>query len=175
MKAVFIGGSRRISRLNAEVKSRLDRIVEQKLPVLVGDANGADRSVQQYLNDRRYTDVHVFCMKDRCRNNVGSWPCIEVSAPRGLKGAEFYTLKDKEMTNRASIGLMLWDGESAGTLANISRLIDQKKPVVVYQSKLGEIRTLRTAEDLRAFVGRRELEVVQSSTDRDSVPEPTLF
>ena len=50
MKAVFIGGSRRISRLNAEVRSRLDRIVDQKLPVLVGDANGADRSVQQYLD-----------------------------------------------------------------------------------------------------------------------------
>jgi hypothetical protein len=97
--------------------------VDQKLPVLVGDANGADRSVEQYLDDQRYRDVQVFCMKGRCRNNVGYWPSIEVSAPSGLKGAEFYTLKDKEMTSRASIGLMLWDGESAGTLANISRLI----------------------------------------------------
>jgi len=175
MKAVFIGGSRRISRLNAEVRSRLDRIVEQKLTILVGDANGADRCVQQYLSDRRYTHVQVFCMKGRCRNNVGAWPCIEVPAQKGVKGAEFYTLKDREMTNLASIGLMLWDGESAGTLANISRLIDQKKPVVVYQSKLNEIRTLRTEEDLHIFIGQRELEVAQSSTDRDSVPERTLF
>jgi len=175
MKAVFIGGSRRISRLNAEVRSRLDRIVEQKLTVLVGDANGADRAVQQYLNNRRYTDVQVFCMKDRCRNNVGAWPCVEVPAPKGLRGTEFYTMKDQEMTNRAAIGLMLWDGESAGTLANISRLIDQKKPVVVFQSKLNEIRTLRTADELRALVGPMDSEVAKSPDCRTAVPERTLF
>ena len=51
---VFIGGSRRITRLEAEVRRRLDRIVEKGLPVVIGDANGADRAVQRYLNDRRF-------------------------------------------------------------------------------------------------------------------------
>ena len=49
-----IGGSRRITRLEAEVRRRLDRIVEKGLPVVIGDANGADRAVQRYLNDRRF-------------------------------------------------------------------------------------------------------------------------
>ena len=38
---VFIGGSRRIGRLDAEVKRRNDTIVEKRLQVLVGDELGA--------------------------------------------------------------------------------------------------------------------------------------
>jgi len=44
---VFIGGSRRIRRLEAEVRRRLDRIVEKGLPVIIGDANGADKAVER--------------------------------------------------------------------------------------------------------------------------------
>jgi hypothetical protein len=54
MKAVFIGGSGNMSRLNSAIRARLDRIVEQSLPVVIGDANGADKAVQQYLSDRAY-------------------------------------------------------------------------------------------------------------------------
>ena len=46
MTAVFIGGSRRISRINVDVRARLDRIVENRLPILIGDANGADKAVR---------------------------------------------------------------------------------------------------------------------------------
>ena len=83
---------------------------------------------------------------------------VEVSAPRGVKGAEFYSLKDQEMTLKASVGLMLWDGKSAGTLANIIRLIEQQKPVVVYQAKLHELSTIKTSEDLRSLLSRSGLE-----------------
>lgn len=47
---VFIGGSRRISRLNDMIRERLDLIVNKKLQVLLGDANGADKAVQAYLD-----------------------------------------------------------------------------------------------------------------------------
>src|SRR5262245_32341408 len=130
-KHVFIGGSRRISRLNAELRERLDRIVEKQLHVLVGDANGADRAVQQYLRDCGYSNVDVFCVAGHCRNNVGGWPVQEIPAPKGLRGAELYTVKDRVMTDRSECGLMLWDGKSSGTLANVVRLIEQQKPVVV--------------------------------------------
>jgi hypothetical protein len=46
---VFIGGSRHITRLEAVGRRRLDRIVEKGLPVVIGDANGADKAVQRYL------------------------------------------------------------------------------------------------------------------------------
>jgi hypothetical protein len=57
---VFIGGSRRITRLDGEVLRRLDRIVEKRLPVVIGDANGADKAVQRYLSERKVEKVEVF-------------------------------------------------------------------------------------------------------------------
>jgi hypothetical protein len=132
MTKVFIGGSRKIGRLRAEVRKRLDRIIEKKLQVLIGDANGADRAVQQYLDSRGYDRVEVFCMDGICRNNVGGWVKRSISAPKGAKGFEYYSAKDKEMTNESTVGFMLWDGKSKGTLTNVSRLIEQNKKVLVY-------------------------------------------
>ena len=83
---VFVAGSRQISRLPAEVKSRLDTIIEKGFQILVGDANGADKAVQRYLAYKSYPNVLVHCMKDHCRNNVGNWPTREVAARRGAKG-----------------------------------------------------------------------------------------
>jgi hypothetical protein len=40
------------------------------------------------------------------------------------------------MTNDATIGLMIWDGNSSGTLLNVIRLLSQGKKVVLY-SKVG--------------------------------------
>jgi len=150
-------------------------MVSQNLPILIGDANGADRAVQQYLSSRQYENVHVYWMNGHCRNNAGVWPVVEVSAPRGVKGAEFYSLKDQEMTQKASVGLMLWDGKSTGTLANIIRLIEQQKPVVVYQAKLHEVRTIKTSEDLRSLLSQSGLE---SEEVLDRLPQAstrTLF
>ena len=175
MKTVFIGGSRHISRLSSDVRDRLDRMVSQNLQILIGDANGADRAVQQYLSNRGYENVQVFCMEGHCRNNVGVWPVVDVSAPRGVKGAEFYSLKDQEMTLKASVGLMLWDGKSAGTLANIVRLLEQQKPVVVYQAKLHELSTLKTLQDLRSLLSRSGLESEQVVELLPQAAERTLF
>ena len=81
MTKVFIGGSRRVTRLNADVQRRIDKIIEQGFPILVGDANGADKAVQMYLRSRCYPKVDVFCTGGDCRNNVGDWPIRTVPAP----------------------------------------------------------------------------------------------
>ena len=49
MNTVFVGGSRRISRLSAQAKDRLDNVIGSGFHVLVGDANGADKAVQKHL------------------------------------------------------------------------------------------------------------------------------
>lgn len=49
MTKVFIAGSRQIARLPAEVKNRIDTMVDKGFQILVGDANGADKAVQRYL------------------------------------------------------------------------------------------------------------------------------
>lgn len=152
---VFIAGSRAISRLNESLRLRLDRIMAEGHEVLVGDANGADRVVQHYLADHHYRDVTVYCTGERCRNNVGLWMVAAIPPPAGLRGgADFYALKDREMAAKATHGLMLWDGESRGTLTNIKNLVRDRKPVVVYLSPARSFLTIKTATDLDALLAQ---------------------
>jgi hypothetical protein len=101
VSSVFIAGSRQISRVPAEVRNRLDTMIEKGFQILVGDANGADKSIQRYLAHKSYPNVLVHCMKDRCRNNVGNWPTREIDAPRGARGFDYYSLKDRAMAEAA--------------------------------------------------------------------------
>ncbi len=174
MTKVFIGGSRGVTRLNAEVRQRLDRIIDKGLYVLIGDANGADKAVQRYLSSRQYDKVEVFCVDGICRNNVGGWKTRVVPAPRTGKRFEYYAAKDVEMTSEGSVGLMLWDGESRGTLANIFRLVKQRKKVVVYILPQKRFVTLRSTSDLEEFLssyaGRRQ-ELSSPTTNRKSTAQ----
>ena len=110
MSTVFIGGSRKISRLPAEVIARMDRMIAQDFAIVVGDANGADKAVQGYLASWSYARVEIFCSGDSPRNNVGAWPLRAVAVPRGARGFAFYTQKDRVMAEEADYGLMIWDG-----------------------------------------------------------------
>ena len=112
MMKVFVGGSRHVSQLNAEVRERLDNIVRKGLPVLIGDATGADKAVQQYLHSQQYRNVEVFCSGRACRNNVGQWKLRAVSTDKREKTFDFYAEKDRLMTHEADIGLMIWTGKA---------------------------------------------------------------
>jgi hypothetical protein len=158
---VFVAGSRQISRLPAEVGRRLDTMIEKGFQILVGDANGADKAVQRYLADRSYPNVLVHCMKDHCRNNVGNWPTREVAAPRGIKGFDYYSLKDRAMADTAEYGLMLWDGKSKGTVNNVVNLSRDHKPVVVYVAATRQFRTIRTSDDLRDLLAQGDSDSVE--------------
>jgi len=116
MTKVFIAGSRQIARLPAEVRSRIDTMVEKGFQILVGDANGADKAVQRYLADKAYPNVLVHCMENHCRNNIGAWSTFQVAAPKGARGFDYDSLKDRAMSDAAEYGLMLWDGKSKGTI-----------------------------------------------------------
>lgn len=151
MTKVFIGGSRKISRLSADVNRRLDRICESELQVIVGDANGADKAVQGYLKNKNYDFVEVFCVGIVCRNNVGHWPTRTIAAGN-LKGFDFYAAKDRVMAEEATYGLMIWDGESVGTLMNVVRLIRDKKPVAVFVRPARQFIDLHTPEEFRCFL-----------------------
>ena len=150
MTRVFIGGSRRISRLSDPLRSRIDRIVEKELSVLIGDANGADKAVQQYLREQAYKFVEVFSSDVTPRNNVGGWPVRVVRPTHARRDFDYYATKDRAMAAEATVGLMIWDGESRGTLLNVLRLIGQGKPVVVYVGPKGVFMDVR---DEQAFDG----------------------
>jgi hypothetical protein len=149
MTKVFVAGSRSVSRLDAEVKERLDRIVAKKLHVLVGDANGADKAIQDYLRVMGHELVEVFCSGDSCRNNRGGWPVRAVQVPRSGKRKDFafYATKDRTMAHEATVGLMLWDGKSVGTLMNVARLVREDKKVAIYLAPRKEFVEVRSRSD----------------------------
>ena len=151
---VFIAGSRQISRLPVEVQSRIDTMMEKEFQILVGDANGADKAVQRYLADKAYQNVLVHCMESHCRNNVGHWPTRQVSAPRGARGFDYYSLKDDAMAAAAEYGLMLWDGKSKGTINNVVNLSRRKKVVVVYVAPAKSFQTVRSPEDVNGLLAK---------------------
>jgi hypothetical protein len=129
---VFIAGSRAISRLNSEIRERLDNMMRQKFTILVGDANGADKAMQQYLHQCGYREVRVYCM-ETCRNNVGNWPIRPHTAKPGAKrDRHYYGIKDLAMAEDATCGFMLWDGESKGTLTNVVNLLNAHKKCLLH-------------------------------------------
>jgi hypothetical protein len=148
MTKVFIAGSRALSRLNADVKHRIDTMVDKGFTILVGDANGADKAVQRYLAEKHFRNVIVHCMAGNCRNNVAGWPTREIAAAPGARGFAYYSTKDLAMARDAEYGLMLWDGESKGTLNNVINMVQQNKMVVVYFSPKRKFQNLRSQRDL---------------------------
>lgn len=175
MTKVFIGGSRRISRLDAEVKRRIDRMIEKRLPVIVGDANGADKAVQDYLRTKDYDLVEVFCSGDSCRNNRGGWPTRTVPVPSGGKRKDFsfYATKDRAMAEEATVGLMLWDSESVGTVMNVLRLIQRHKKVVVYVAPKHEFVDVKSENDWEEFLAHCG-EPLKERVAKESVAEMNI-
>jgi hypothetical protein len=161
MTTVFIAGSRQITRLPAKVKLRVDTMIDKGFQILVGDANGADKAVQTYLAEKAYPHVLVHCMERHCRNNVGHWPTHEVAAPKGARGFEFYSLKDRAMAEAAEYGLMLWDGKSKGTINNVVNLSRDQKPVVVYIGPTRRFRTLKSLDDLKDLLAEGDSDSVE--------------
>jgi adenine-specific DNA-methyltransferase len=148
---VFVGGSRRVVRLNPEVGLRLDAILAKQASILVGDANGADKAVQNFLRTREYRDVEVFCSGDECRNNVGNWTLRHVAVESRKRDFDFYAAKDQQMSREADSGLMIWDGKSVGTLMNAIRLIRQGKEVSIFETQRARFREMQSESEWNDF------------------------
>ena len=134
MTTVFLSGSRDISHLNDDIRQRLQSIINQGFSVVIGDANGMDKAVQQYFFDNAYKDVTVYCSGNRCRNNIGQWMTRKIAVSPKLTGREFYTQKDKAMAADADYGFVLWDGKSQGSITNVLELVKDNKKALVYHS-----------------------------------------
>ena len=152
MIKVFIGGSRKISVLNQEVISRIKNILDQGGTILVGDANGADKTVQKYLMEKGYKNVIVFCAGETCRNNVGNWKTKNILSESKKKDFNFFALKDKAMSEEADFGFMLWDGKSKGTINNAVNLLKAGKKVLFFYSKYKNFISISKMDDLRQLL-----------------------
>lgn len=129
---VFIAGPRALSSLDEKVKRRLLNIVNNDITIIVGDANGIDKAVQQFLYAHQYHNVIVYASGGNVRNNIGNWQVEKVEVTDKVTGFGFYAAKDIKMAGDADYGFMIWNGKSKGTLNNIINLAKVKKKVLLF-------------------------------------------
>lgn len=146
---VFIAGSMSIKRLHQFVLERLGNIVAGSMNVVVGDADGADTSVQDYLADAGHHKTTVYCTGEP-RNNVGSWPVHVVESKHAKGTRAFFTAKDVAMAEAADIGLMIWDMKSTGTLSNVLELLSRRKKTVVFANKVKKFINIASLEQFES-------------------------
>lgn len=152
MNRVFFGGSRRIARLNKDIRAHVEDILKKGHTVLIGDANGADKAFQQFIADKKCRNVIVFCTGTECRNNLGNWEVRFVQSERTSKDFVFYAAKDLQMIKEADYGFVLWDGKSRGTLNNILNMLESAKKVLVYFSPKRLFINLFSTRDLSHLI-----------------------
>lgn len=122
-------------KLPKDVRKGLKSSMKQHDKIIVGDAPGIDRQVQDYLKKKHYPDVEVYGPGKKVRYNANSkWKVNPIDAPEYPEGSsEWLAKKDKAMTDRATKGMAIVLNEgSKATRNNIQRLKDQGKPSQVY-------------------------------------------
>jgi hypothetical protein len=128
---VFISGSISIKALDTEATCFLDSIIAGGQTVLIGDAFGVDKLVQQCLFERNYQFVTVYFSGAKVRNNIGNWQTKQITNDNNLTGRSMYQLKDVAMAEDADNGLAIWNGKSRGTKFNIETMIKLGKKVKI--------------------------------------------
>lgn len=154
MSSVFIGGSRKVSRLNDLIRDRLQNIINKEFHILIGDANGSDKAIQKFFNSKNYKKVSVYCSGEDCRNNLGVWEEVHVEVQRKKKDRVFYGIKDIRMAEDCDYGLMLWDGESSGTMSNLVNVLNRRKSCLLYVSPRREFVSLKDFNSLKLILER---------------------
>lgn len=152
MTTIFIAGSITIKNLHPLVLERIKKMVDSQYRIVVGDANGADSSIQQALLELGCTNATVFCSGDQPRNNIGRWPTKVVDTGFRDGSRAFHTAKDIKMAEEADCGLMVWDAQSTGTLSNVIELLKRKKNSVVFINKNKEFLIVKSAENLELLI-----------------------
>lgn len=152
MATVFIAGSITIKHLDFSVQERIMNIMHLKHDVVVGDADGVDTSIQQFLLEEGYERVTVFCTGDVPRNNVGNWKVHPVTTYHKPGSRAFFTAKDIALAAAADSGFMIWDTKSTGTLSNVIELLNQKKFSRVFVNKDKTLLTVKGVQDLEKLI-----------------------
>lgn len=152
MATVFIAGSITIKQLDFLVQERIMNIIHMGHEVIVGDADGVDTSIQQFLLSEAYQRVTVFCTGESPRNNVGNWKVQAVTTYHKPGSRAFFTAKDLALADAADTGFMIWDTKSTGTLSNVIELLSRKKYSWVFVNKDKEFHAVKKADDLETLL-----------------------
>ncbi len=133
MSSVFISGSIAIKSIPPCVEDSINRIIDQNIQILVGDADGIDTMVQNLCKRKSYSNVTVYSIYPTPRYKVLEFnkKYIVVDSD-SKKERERQKEKDAAMTIDSIYSLVVWDGKSKGSYQNILRAIKNNKKVKVY-------------------------------------------
>lgn len=131
---VFISGSISIKKLPQEVMNSIDKIIEQNLEILVGDAKGIDTLVQNYCLSLNYYNITIYSISTFPRYKASdNFKIKYIEVPSSIKRErERQQEKDKAMTLDSEFTFTVWDSKSKGSYANILRGLDNHKKVKIY-------------------------------------------
>lgn len=151
-ETLFVSGSSKTQDKNSEwyrkslptnVKKELKKSMRAGDKIIVGDAPGIDRQVQDFLKRRFYKNVEVYGPGKQVRYSASKkWKTNPIDDPDHPEGSkEWLAKKDKAMTDAATKGLaVVIPGGASATRNNAVRLIDQYKDVKVYELVQGHTR-----------------------------------
>ena len=152
----FISGSSKIKKLNSKMKKCLDNIINDKdAEVIVGDCYGVDILAQNYLKEKGFEKVVVYCSTPEPKRTVYPNFISMWNKAQGLEGEEFYQVKDKEMCNLCDKAVAFWNGKSYGVKCNIERIKEMNKPLEIILSEF----------DIPHTKAERELNLENNLTD----------
>lgn len=150
--AVFISGSSKTQDESSEfyrkelpekIRRKVDEYTSKKKHILVGDAPGIDRQVQNYLRDKKYQNVRVYSPGTKARYLADkNWKNVKVNVRGAEEGSkEWLAGKDKAMRRDSSEGLavVIPNGASA-TRRNVYDFIEKNKNITVFElnNELGD-------------------------------------
>ena len=156
MMKIVLGGSRKLAFMPEEIVARLEDYMNSNAEFLVGDAPGIDSKFQEILNFHNYKNVTVLSSAEYIRNNKGKWATRFVDSGLKSKSHARHGAKDRVMTSEANAGVMIWDKESAGTLANVMDLVNSGKPCLLYIAGDNELISIDTSSTLETLLSQFE-------------------
>ncbi len=159
MKRFFIAGSIQLDGLKSQIIMKLNEIIKNNFEIIVGDAKGVDKAVQQYLYNKKYNNVKIYATNGAVRNNVGNWEVVSVKSELKIKNRDFFTVKDIQMSKDADIGLMIWDKKSQGTLRNAINLLMEDKEVDIFVYEEDKMYILKKILELEKLVQNCDTEL----------------
>ena len=119
------------------IRTKIDSYMKSGDRIVIGDAPGVDRQVQDYLNSKNYKNVEVYGPGKRVRYSANSkWKTKTVDSGKYKPDTdEWRAEKDIFMSNIADRGLavVLENGGAGATRDNVQRLINNNKDVYVYE------------------------------------------
>lgn len=182
MTRMFISGSISSKVIPEEVIKSVDDSRRRNYTILIGDAHGIDKNIQDMLKADNYKNVEVYHIGPSPRNfSDREWVDkripVDIENTRLFKNGKYtreaQMIKDRAMSDDADFGLVLWQDTrknrfgkievSKGSLNNIYNLLIQNKYVGLYYFPAPENGIMKF-RDIKEFESQVIEKLVQEET-----------